>query len=99
VATDDREAHPEGVGGGGRVFEPRSVVRGPLVLTKMCVRAVLEDAPRRQAPGAREACSSATMTFKAALRALEHLAQGRQRKQGLFSTLVSGVWRPCESPS
>ena len=39
------EKGPRGGGGGSRRFAPRFVVRGPVVLTKMCVQAVMEDTP------------------------------------------------------
>jgi hypothetical protein len=69
-------SEPRGVGGGGRRSDPRSCRRGPVVLTKMCVRAVLEDTPRRQSPGTREACSSATTTFEAPLKAPNGAGEG-----------------------
>ena len=65
----ERREGPRGGGGGSRRFDPRLVVRDPDVLTKTCIRALLEDAPRRQVLGPREACFSATTTIEAPLKA------------------------------
>ncbi len=60
----------EGGGGGSRRFDPRSVARGRVGLSKVCVQAVWKALPYRPGPGGHETCSSATRAFKAALKCL-----------------------------